>query len=365
MNIIIYHIIIYSLILFFCITYKNLFVLLLIMSDIDFLNDIIKIEPNIFKEHYNKVDNQNVNTFLNRKKTDIYTSTCFHTTFESYHNINSQNGNHSLYQNKKYNSNNTKNYGNHYGNHNKNHGNHHQGYHINHVNNTHENQGGDMHNTHHTNHRLYIISSDFSDDQKIKKSFTSHLNKLTNQNVDIIYTKIRNEIKDNIEYHDMLYKIVWDFIKNSSDELYINILQFFDQKLTNDYYDTYVNNKLWLPNEKILNNNILNNDESLYDIYCDYVKWKKEIINIHKAWCIIKSNYHHDKILNELYDYFIKYNNSKVHKHIVDFSLEQLFIFFKRGIKKHDIVDKLRLLDLNNFDSSTKFLIMNIIDLKI
>jgi hypothetical protein len=338
------------------------------MSDTDFLNDIIKIEPNVFKEHYNKVDNQNVNAFLNRKKADIYTSTCFHTTFESYNNTNSQNGNNPLYQNKKYNGNNIKNHGGHYGNHNKNHGNHHQGYHINHVNNTHGNHGGESHNTHHThhpNHRLYILSSDFSDDQKIKKSFTSHLNKLTNQNVDIIYTKIKDEIKDNIGYHDMLYKIVWDFIKKSSDELYINILQFFDQKFTDDYYDTYVNNKLWLPNEKILNNNILNNDESLYDIYCDYVKWKKEIINIHKAWCMIKSKYDHEKMLNELYDCFIQYNNSKVHKHIVDFSLEQLFIFFKRGIKNHNIVDKLRSINLDNFDSSTKFLIMNIIDLKI
>ena len=317
--------------------------------------DIIKIEPTIFKDYYNKLNKNELNPFLSKKKAEIYTSICFHTTYESYYHADKDDEQNGTRFNSHSYSGNKHAYKHKYTSYKKN--NAHRANHNQHdTNSIHDNNA-------HGSHRLYILNTNFTEESKIKKQFTSHLNKLTKQNAELIYPKIKEILK---EPTYILYDIVWDFIKKSPEELYINILKFFETQITDKKYEQYVANKEWLPVDDILNNNPLKNDENVYDVYCDYVKWKKEITNINKAWCLIFKETHakHNCMIEDIYNVFEKYKESKSHKHVVDFSLEQIFLFFKYSkCKSNDIIHKLKQFDSKYFESSTKFLIMNIIEM--
>jgi hypothetical protein len=326
----------------------------------ELLYDIIKIEPSIFKDYYNKLNKNELNPFLSKKKAEIYTSICFHTTYESYYhadkddeqngtrfNSHSYNGNKYAYKHK-YTSYKKPNPHTNRANHS-----------LHDTNSIHD---SNCHGSQST-HRLYILNTNFTEESKIKKQFTSYLNKLTNQNAELIYSKIEEILKEPKQF---LYDIVWDFIKKSPEELYIRILKFFDTQITDEKYEQYVVNKEWLPADDILNNNPLKHDETKYDVYCDYVKWKKEITNINKAWCLMFQETHgkHKCMIEDIYNVFDKYKESKNHKHVVDFSLEQIFIFFKYSkYKSNNIINKLKQFDKKIFESSTKFLVMNIIEM--
>ena len=339
----------------------------------ELLYDIIKIEPSIFKDYYNALNKNELNGFLNKKKSEIYSNVCFHTTYESYYHGDKKEDESN--NREKYTSSHKYNYKHKYSSYKKLHNDYHSfhghGHSHGHGHGHGKLDGSPMgslttHSSHHSHqnhasHRLYILSSNFTEDSKVKKQLTGYLNKLTKQNTNTLYPKIQEIVKEN---DDTLYDIIWDFIKNSPDELYINVLKFFDDQKTEKKYEDYVINKRWMPTDVILNNNLLKNDESLYDIYCDYVKLKKEVMNVNKAWCLIFKDIRekHDGILQDLYELFDKYNQSKVHKHIADFSLEQMFIFLKETQNKN-FIQKFKELDLKRFESSTKFLIMNIIEL--
>jgi hypothetical protein len=325
----------------------------------ELLYDIIKIEPSIFKDYYNVVNKNKLNGFLNKKKEEIYSNICFHTTYESYYHGDKKDDESN--NRERYTSSHKYNYKHKFSSYKKSHNDYHSFH--GHGKSDGSSIGSLMtnNNTHHS-YRLYILSTDFTEDSKVKKKLTGYLNKLTKQNTNILYPKIQEILKG---CDDILYDIIWDFIKNSPENLYINILKFFDDQKTEKRYEEYVINKKWMPIDIILNNNLLKNDESLYDIYCDYVKWKKEVSNINKAWCLIFKDIQgkHNRILQDLYELFDKYKESKVHKHIVDFSLEQMYMFLKESQNKN-IIQKIKEHDLKHFESSSKFLIMNIIELQ-
>ena len=63
------------------------------------------------------------------------------------------------------------------------------------------------------------------------------------------------------------------------------VLDLFDKDYVvlniNKIWDNYLNNKEWNPPAYVYENNLLLlNDE--YDMYCDYIKWKKNIHNMNK-----------------------------------------------------------------------------------
>ena len=83
--------------------------------------------------------------------------------------------------------------------------------------------------------KLHIISSDFSDETRCKKEFTGYLNKLTDVNKTTIYSKIKIFISNlDKSFYIYLSDIIWNFIKISSNNIYIDVLYLFDTSYVNE-----------------------------------------------------------------------------------------------------------------------------------
>lgn len=211
--------------------------------------------------------------------------------------------------------------------------------------------------------RFHIIIPEFSKTSEIKRSLIGYLNKLSHKNKENIYEKIKNIINKN-EILEELFNIVLNYIKTNEDDIYCNLLDLFDKDYValniNKIWDNYLNNKEWNPPAYVYENNLLLlNDE--YDMYCDYIKWKKNIHNMNKVWAKYK-NEELIVLLNNIFEHVINIINEDVHKYIIDILLEQIYKLL--SIKKYpEIIDKIKNIDIKNFDSSTKFFIYNIIEL--
>lgn len=217
--------------------------------------------------------------------------------------------------------------------------------------------------------RLHIINIDFSDSAKCKKEFISYLNKLTDVNKDIIYTKISSFISQvNDDILNSLFEILINFIKSSNNNIYIDVLYLFDTSYIENnitkYYLNYIENKEWMPKEILINyNNIFTEDN--YDNYCEYVKIKKGCLSIIKALSIILKKINKlyileniiQNIFNDLNDYIIKDN----FKHIIELLLDELTIILD-FIPKQEYINNINKINLTNLDTSTKFKITNIIE---
>ena len=180
---------------------------------------------------------------------------------------------------------------------------------------------------------------DLDADVKYKKEFTSFLNKLTDINKEIIYNKITVFIKpfDEIKLNT-LFEILINFIKLSSNIIYIDVLYLFPENFVNNQINNYTNNYLnkneWIPNETfIIDNKILYNNDN-YDNYCKF----------------IKNN------LSNTIDIYIQKNE---YKHITEFLLDQLLIILE-NITDNKIIDKIKSYELEGLDYSTKFKLMKI-----
>jgi hypothetical protein len=285
------------------------------MSTTDCDADIIKIQTDVFKKYYKK-EKHNIPDSLLMKKQEIYGNNCFHMNYESY-------------QERKIN--------------------------THHYNNTNKPSK--------TLNRLYIITSDFTEDANIKKQFTSYLNKLTPSNKNIIYPKFK-ELLDSNSNNDKSYDIIWEFIKKSPEHIYLDLLKLYDSNITVEYVNNYVQNKVWIPPKQFFNNNLLESSEEVYDLYCDYVKWRKYTSNTIRAIVTICTDKGLvEKLLQDLYEFFCDNFTNHI-KHLVDFSLEQINFIIKthQAYKiSENIKQFLKSIDLNKTDSSSKFLIIDII----
>jgi len=211
--------------------------------------------------------------------------------------------------------------------------------------------------------RFHIIIPNFTNNSIVKRNLIGHLNKLTVKNKDIIYEKIKNIVIEN--NNEEFFTLIWGYIKINDDIIYIDILSFFEK----DFYDEmieklwkdYNENEQWKPPQYIYDNNLLLlNDE--YELYCNYIKWKKCTHNINKAWTIVKKN-EIPELINRIYDYmYIIINEGTVHKYIIDIFMEQIYKFLKIE-KSIDVVNKIKSLDIKNYNTTTKFIIYNIVDL--
>ena len=214
--------------------------------------------------------------------------------------------------------------------------------------------------------KVHIIIPDFSDISTTKRTLVGYLNKLTVKNKDIIYEKIKEFINNNSS--EEVFLIIWSYIKVSTNDnnIYIRLLDYFDNEFLNIIIDklwkSYINNKEWEPPKYIYENNLLlQNNE--YELYCDYIKWKKGIHNINIIWIKYKKD-EISLLLNNIFDYMVVCINSpNIHKYIVDIFMEQILKILNNH-KDISIINKIKLLDIKKFDSSTKFLIYNIIENK-
>jgi len=226
-----------------------------------------------------------------------------------------------------------------------------------------------------TRNKPRVLLIDFSDEMKCKKEFTSYLNKLTDVNKDIIYNKISLFIKElNEEILNSLFNVLINFIKVSSNNIYIDVLFLFDNNYINknieSYITDFINKKEWLPKEIIMDSKILFNNDN-YDIYCSYVKLKKHSISIIKALMIIvkkinnSNNNYYQQLLSNIYsdiNYYINSNDNNNNKHIIELLLDQLIILFDY-LPNEDIINDLSKIDLKKFEYSTKFKIDKILDM--
>jgi len=211
--------------------------------------------------------------------------------------------------------------------------------------------------------RFHIIIPDFTNNSMIKRNLIGYLNKLTLKNKDTIYEKIKVII--NVNNNEEFFNLVWGYIKLNDDKIYLDILYFFEKIFLSEMIElkwkSYNNDEEWKPPQYIYDNNLLLlNDE--YELYCNYIKWKKCINNINKIWTIIKKNEIPD-LLNKIYEYtFEIIIDGKVHKYIIDIFMVQLYKILQI-VRSDEIINKIKNLDTTKYNTSTKFIIYNIIDL--
>jgi hypothetical protein len=218
--------------------------------------------------------------------------------------------------------------------------------------------------------KIHIIISDFTDKSKVKREFISFLNKLTDSKKDDIYIKIKDIIKHNNDDNE-LFIILYNFIiKNGTINinLYLNIFNFFNKDIVvkniNLYWNNFTENKEWIPPSYILENALMvgNEDDEIYNLYCDYVKWKKtnsSIFNI--LILLVDDKIKIENVLNNIYAYLIEYISSSVKKyrHVIDILLEDIIIIMSY-YKNNNIIEKFKNMDLSILENSSKFLIYNI-----
>ena len=215
-----------------------------------------------------------------------------------------------------------------------------------------------------------VILIDFSDDMKCKKEFTSYLNKLTDVNKDIIYSKISSFISDikDVKIKNMLFDVLINFIKASSNNIYIDVLFLFDNYFIKDnidkYLEKFINNKEWIADDIKIENKVLY-DNNNYDKYCVYVKLKKNTLSILKALLIILNHLNNEEMIKKLSNEIITdlndYLKSKDYKHIIELLLDELLLIFD-FYKDNEIINTLKNIDLKDFEYSTKFKIIKIIE---
>lgn len=314
-----------------CVTYIRIYPNNLCIMLVENDSDIIMISVAEFKDAFKSFNKQDIRSSLLSKKQELHNKyKCFHSKFESQVCNYIEKKHYTAYKSREH---------------------HRENYVPKNAN------------------RLHIISTNFDDATKRKKSFVSNLNKLSPKNKDSLLLKIKEIISTTIDTESKmeLYSTIWDFIKKSYDPSYIEVIKLYDKEITDKRWQSYVVDKEWYPDDYILTNNILSTDDNMYDIYCNYVTWKKQMTNIHKTWCLIhkedKCLEKFDILLNDLLCIFNDYKDkAKTHKHILDFSLEQMLIILKVH-KNKDIIDGLKVLDTTNLESSTKFIILDIVDI--
>jgi hypothetical protein len=222
--------------------------------------------------------------------------------------------------------------------------------------------------------RFHIIIPDFSDNSCIKRTLIGYLNKLTSKNKDTIYDKIKAIIAGATGEAGLteIFLIIWSYIKatdsiDGENNIYIKLLEYFDSTFLSVNIDrlcsSYLINKEWIPPKFIFDNNLLllNNE---YELYCDYIKWKKGIHNLNIIWIKYKPA-EIPVLLEDIYAYLTEncIGNPSIHKYIIDIFIEQILKILNNYTYK-PLVEKMRLLDVKSFDSSTRFLIYNIIENK-
>jgi len=226
--------------------------------------------------------------------------------------------------------------------------------------------------------RFHIIIPDFSDKSCIKRTLIGYLNKLTGKNKETIYSKIKDIITSESGGSGLtdIFLSIWSYIKatdsiDGENNIYIKLLEYFDTSFLSSnidrLWDSYLNNKEWIPPKYIFDNNLLllNNE---YELYCDYIKWKKGVHNLNIIWIKYKPT-EIPVLLNDIYGYLTEncIGNPSIHKYIIDIFIEQILKILNNYSNKsvaEAMVEKMKLLDIKSFDSSTRFLIYNIIENK-
>ena len=171
-----------------------------------------------------------------------------------------------------------------------------------------------------------LEARDFNDDSKFKRKIIGLLNKLTDKNKYTIYDGIKEIINTNND-KNMIFDILWEYNKNNYKEINIDIFNFLSKETLCSHIDAkwnnYISNKEWNPPDFIYDNDILLIDDK-YDIYCDYIKWKKNTSNLNKLWIKFKLE-DIDILAEQILEFVLNIiDNSSAYKHIIDIFLEQL-----------------------------------------
>ena len=195
------------------------------------------------------------------------------------------------------------------------------------------------------------------------------MNKLTDLNKDVIYSKISAFIKKlNDDILNSLFEILINFMKSSNNNIYVDVLYLFEPSYIDDnitkYYLKFIDNKEWLP-IKIIEEYKFIFDENNYDEYCEYVKIKKSTLSLLKALSIILKKINKNDIIeiiiNNIFQDLFIYLDKKDYKHIIELLLDELLIILDY-MPNQDYINKIKNIDTSNLDISTKFKITYILE---
>lgn len=298
----------------------------------------IKIPSNKFRQLYDNLDETSINENMLKKMNELYSNyTCFSSNYDAK----------SLWEKKKI---------------------------I--AQKKHHKHGTAVHQV---RNKPRVILIDVSDDMKCKKEFISYLNKLTDLNKDIIYEKIRCLIRIiDKAIINSLFDVLINFIKNSSNLIYIDVLYLFDNEFIdtniNNYINTFILMREWIPTDIIIENKILYSNDN-YDKYCQYVKLKKQTLSLLKALIIICKRNNDmqqiNKILIEIMKDMRTYIDKLDYKHIIELLLDDIIIITElydqwksdNIYMYEEYINYLKLVDLNKYEYSTKFKLARILNI--
>ena len=277
-------------------------------------NDIIKINLDIFQNKmknyiYNDINIDN----LNKKKKDLLdTYSCFNEKYDSKF----------LWEKKKL----KKNY-----------------YKTNYISRNDTVNNNDK--------KLYTFTTNKFNINKEKKSFILLLNKLSDNNKEVIKNEINNIIKSYSNISELL-EIIYLYIGKNNDKLYIEILKNIIEINNNIFYD-FLKKVDYIINDKYIDNNIMLDEN--YDDFCDFKKNKTKYINYFNSFIELINNDCDIIILDILENITIKIvtivnNLENSRSYVINYYLELLLIL-KKEIKLNTLN-----IDLSKYDKSTKFI---------
>jgi len=133
--------------------------------------------------------------------------------------------------------------------------------------------------------RKKIGTKELSIEAITRKEFLSLMNKLTLNNKQSILKNVASIIRK--DYTSLYIDIIWDLMQRAPEfrTVYYEVFKLLDNTILIDkwlsIWDTYYNNKNWIPCDEILN------DNEDYDEFCDFVKWKKRALAAINIWIML------------------------------------------------------------------------------
>mgnify|MGYP006094157977 FL=1 len=200
--------------------------------------------------------------------------------------------------------------------------------------------------------KLYTFTTNKFNINKDKKAFISFLNKISDNNKDILGNNIKDIIK-NYENIEELLDIIYIYIGKNNDKIYIEYLKDIININKDIFYNSLKNTK-YIINEKYIKNNILLDEN--YDDFCDFQKDKTKYLNLFSSFIVIINDTKDNNVINimenitnNIISIIDNLENSK--SYIINYYLELLLILGKKiDINKFNI-------DISKYDKSTKFIL--------
>ena len=134
--------------------------------------------------------------------------------------------------------------------------------------------------------KIGIVGALLTPDVKVHREFVALMNKMTHSNK-LAVTKTFSASYD-ANYIEVYVPVVWDMMLRATEyqTLYVDILLIIENADIGSIWKEYIGGKRWLPPADM---QVLGPDNTDYDEFCDFVKWKKRAIASVHALLLLSS----------------------------------------------------------------------------